>query len=249
MSDQRPCDDAARDLRGEAVPHDERLEGPADARGEGRRGHRLPVPALGEQEGQVRDEHEGRYERCDGGLAARPVAGDEPGGLGQDEEPGEVVRRERERGRERPAGEVPPGRRPQGTAQEEDRAGAEEDDESVGARLLRVPREERMHGDERRCDDAHPAVGEGGSGGVGDRDRSRVPNDRRERPQPDLAEPGHARPGPGEDVVEVRRRLGLPDRARASRRSSGRAGTRSRARPARSSARRAWRTGAPRRAR
>ncbi len=94
----------------------------------------------------------------------------------------------------------------------EHRRGAEEREQRVGARLLRVPDEERARCDERGCDDARSPGHEDDPGAVRDRDRRR-PRERGERPQANLAEPEDLRPRPGHDVVEVRRRLGPRDLA------------------------------------
>ncbi len=156
-SEQRGREDAARDLRREAVADGETLRNAGDSRGERGVRHRLSRSTLVEEERQLGEtDSRGKHDR-EGRQSARPGPDEEPNRLGQDEEEREVVRRERERGRKRPAHEVPPVASTEDTPEEEHRARREERKQAVRARLLRVPDEERVDADESGCDDADAA--------------------------------------------------------------------------------------------
>ncbi len=135
----------------------------------------------------------------------------EPHGLRDDQEDREVVRRERERGRNGPAHERPAPARAQSLSEEEQADGGEEREEAVRTGLLRVPDEERMNAHERCGDEPRPARDQHRPGAVRHGDDCGA-GERRQRAETNLAEAEEARPGPGEHVVEIRRRLALGNR-------------------------------------
>ena len=157
------------------------------------------------------EESRDRDERRQHDREPWPQPREQPEGLRADEEDPEVVRGEREA-----ANHAPP-RQPATVATEREPEGEyrrrpEEREQRVRARLLRVPHEERIRGDEGSGDEACSPGYENRPGSVRDRDR-RGARERGERPQADLAEPEDRAPEPCDDVVEVRRRLGPRDLA------------------------------------
>ena len=151
---------------------------PADPFEEGRPGDRRAVPALLEQEREVREQRRRRQQGGDEDAPRRRQPHEQPERLGGDEEDGEVVRRDGERGDRRPGGEpaAAPAERP---AEGEHRPGAEQREERVRAGFLRVPDEKGVHRDERCRDEAGAARHEHRPRAVGDRDRRRA-RERRE---------------------------------------------------------------------
>ena len=139
-----------------------------------------------------------------------PAPPQQPGRLERDREDREVVRRQRQRRKDAPEDQIP-ARPGQGAEEVERRKGGQEDQEGVVARLLGVPEEHRVDGDQGGGGDAGAAVAQLDAEQVGDRHR-RHPGERRERAQADLACPDDLRPEPGEGVVERRRRLAEADR-------------------------------------
>jgi hypothetical protein len=135
--------------------------------------------------------------------AAEPE--EQPERLRRDQEDGEVVRRDRDRGEDRPRGE-PPAAAAQGMPEREDRRRAGEGEQRVGAGLLRVPDQERVRGDERGGGEARAARDERRARAVRDGDRRRA-GERGERPEAHLAEPEGLAPDPRDEVVRVRGRL------------------------------------------
>jgi hypothetical protein len=136
--------------------------------------------------------------------------------LGDQREDREVVRRHRQRREDPPGDEVALFALPLPLALHrphavEERERAEEAQQRVGARLLRVPEQHRVDRDQRRRDQADPLAAQLAPDQVRDRDRGDA-GDGGERAQPPLAGAGHLRPEPGEHVVEGRRRLGEADR-------------------------------------
>ena len=127
------------------------------------------------------------------------------------EEDREVVGGEGEGRGDPPAGQVAAPAVARGAGAVEQRDGAEERQQRVGARLLRVPEQHRVDRGERRRHQAGAAAAQLGRDQVDDRDR-RHPGHGGERAQPELAGAGRLRPDPGERVVERRRRLAEPDR-------------------------------------
>ena len=121
-----------------------------------------------------RPRHQARED--DAPCAAEPE--EQPERLRCDEEDGEVVRRDRERGEDRPRGE-PPAAAAQRQPEREHRRGAGEREERVRAGLLRVPDQERVRGDEACGDEACAARDERCARAVGDGDRRRA-RERRE---------------------------------------------------------------------
>ena len=91
----------------------------------------------------------------------------------------------------------------QGAGEEEQRGGAEEGEQRVRARLLRVPDQHRADRDQGRRDQAGAPVRELGADAVSDRHGGGA-KQRRKRADPDLAGAEGLCPGPGEDVVEGR---------------------------------------------
>jgi dTDP-4-amino-4,6-dideoxygalactose transaminase len=139
-----------------------------------------------------------------------PVAGpgQQPQALGRHDEDGEVVGQQGEGGGCRPQRERARPGPGQGKREGPERQGHDEREQRVGPRLLRVPDEQGVHGDEaRRHHPCPPRRRELGGGGVDHRDRERAA-ERRERSQADLSGPEGLRPQPQEHVVERRRRIG-----------------------------------------
>ena len=123
-----------------------------------------------------------------------------------DREHGEVVRQHRKRRRHRPPSDHPCLPAPQRFREEPEGDSAQQDQQHIGARLLRVPDHRGTRRHERR---------RGDPGGAGYQPPARPPRDgyhgdaevRRERPDPDLGVPEELGPGPSQDVVQRRRRL------------------------------------------
>ncbi len=159
------------------------------------------------QEGQQRQaDRSDRGERHQQRPPAIAQGHGEPQRLDPHREEGEVVTAEGERRRQRPERQVDTAAAFQGTDEEEERKRAKENQQRVGACLLRVPDQHRVDCQQRRESEADRAAGELTPDQEADRDR-RHADQRRERAQPDFAQAELPRPPPGEHVVEGRVRL------------------------------------------
>jgi len=147
-------------------------------------------------------------------LGARPRhAQRQPQRLRCDQEDGEVVRAERERG------DGAPGHQPAAAGlferaqPQQRRQRAEQRQQRVRAGLLAEPHEHRVHRGERRGDQRRAVAAEPAPERPHDRDRRRA-QQCRQRAQPRLAGPEQLRPQPGEDVVQRRGRLAVGQRVK-----------------------------------
>jgi hypothetical protein len=118
------------------------------------------------------------------------------------------VRRERQARKHSPCGEWAARAKTCGLAQRDERKRAEQDEQRIRTRLLRIPDEEWADRGERRRDECRPPGNELTAGGVSRRHRRR-PERRRQRPETGLVRTENLRPDPGEHVVQRRRRLAL----------------------------------------
>ncbi len=140
-------------------------------------------------------------------LPALAQSDREPDGLDPDREEGEVVAAEGERRGERPERQFAwSAAAVEGPQEEEEGERAEEDEQRVGAGLLRVPDQHRVEGEEAGEDEADAAARELPADRVAERDGER-PEQRRERADAPFVAAEGFRPTPGEDVVERRVRL------------------------------------------
>ena len=133
---------------------------------------------------------------------AEPQRVQQPGGLGHDDEDGEVVGGERKGCRESPPYETSP-IATQRTPEREERQSCEKDKEGIGARLLRIPDEKRI-GRYEKCGNHRSAHRANGTCGEVDKRNGRRSNHRGERTEAPLPGPTDLRPEPCEHVVEVR---------------------------------------------
>ena len=168
-----------------------------------------------------------RWPRASGASARRPmpsgaIAGGagarisrpgqhEPQRLGTDEEDRVVVRRDRERGHDPPGGGAAGPRLLERAQPQQRRERGERDEQRVRAGLLAEPHEQRVDGDDRRRHEPRALAADPASERPHDRDRRR-PDERRQRPQTDLAGAEDLRPEPAQHVVQRRRRLAIGDR-------------------------------------
>ena len=140
----------------------------------------------------------------------RPVRPQQQDGLGDHSEDRVVVGGQSERGRDHPAREQPRRRRRSRVREREERHAREQHEHLVGARLLRVPDQQRAARGQRRGDHSRPPGDQLRPRAVRHRHHQHAAH-RRERAQAGLAVAEHARPQPRHAVVERWSRLGLRD--------------------------------------
>ena len=139
-----------------------------------------------------------------------PAGHEQPERLGRHDERREVVRGDRERGGHRPPHQRPAAPFVEIAHEEPERQRAEQDREGVGARLLRVPDEQRVDRDHERGDEPDRPRHQLPPGGVG-HGHGEEAAQRRQRPRSDLSGAEQLRPRPREGVVERRRGLAVRD--------------------------------------
>ena len=160
------------------------------------------------KQGQL-DERERRRRHGDRPPVGR--GGEQPRSLDRDQERRKVVRRQGERGHDRPEHERAPARvAGQQPDEEQEREPGEQDEQGVRARLLRVPDEHRVESGERSGHEADPDAGRARADRIDDWNERRSA-ERRKRPQAHLARPEHLGPQPCEAVVERGRGLAVGD--------------------------------------
>ncbi len=172
---------------------------------------------LGVADRHLVDRQRRQHQRRDDGdpepgeALAQAAAAEQQHRLGEDREEGEVVGGERQPRGDPPEGEVPATPIAPGADAEEQGGRGEEGEQRVGPRLLGVPEQHRVDGDQRRRHQAGAAAAQLDPDEVRDRDGCH-PGQRRERAQPELAGSRHLGPEPGQRVIERRRRLAVADR-------------------------------------
>ena len=170
------------------------------------------VSALGRQQRHERPAH--TRQRGDGGQrrAARRSLGDQQGGHRHDQKDGEVVGQQRQRPAQGEGRHRAPRAQAPRAQEEEQRQRRREHEQRVGARLLRVPEEQRVDGHQRGRHERAQAPAELLADRPCDGDRANA-GERRRQPQRDGAVAQHARVKPRDQVPQRRRVLRVRDRA------------------------------------
>ena len=207
---------AEREQPGDA-PHDDRcgrLEAHQQKRGqlngavEDRRLRDPSRPLIGGLRRRQRDEGQAHGPGGADGEPGRPGPRppQEDRGLRRERERREVVGQEPERRHGGPAPEPPRRRVVQRACEQPQGDGRQQDEQRVRARLLRVPDQQRVHGDEGRRRDAGTLRDQLPPGEVGEGDR-RGAEERRQQPQGHLTAAQNLGHGPLEGVEQRRRGL------------------------------------------
>ena len=118
---------------------------------------------------------------------------------------------ERQRAAQRERARAPAGGLVQQAHEAEHRQGREEHEQAVGARLLRIPHEQRVDRDERGTDQGRAAPGQLDGDRPHDGHRG-DPGERRGQPQRERAVAEQAHVDPGQQVPQRRRVLAVHDR-------------------------------------